>query len=274
MRPGVWVALGPAVTRRGGLADWQRALDLFLEDWRERPEVVGAVLFGSHVHGTANESSDVDVHIVLSNETPWRERGNRIVDGVLVEYFATPERVYRALHEAGLQRNWAGVARMFAHGQVLFDKTGAVARIRRWARRELSRRLRSSSRAEREMAMYTLWDGLEGARDLVRQRSPGFWHYYHQVLQRSIDQYGRAIGAESVAPVRTWQYFTSEKYRRAYRISPFPDRRFSALAAACMRTRVPRVAVARLSRLVEHVHQELGGFSIDGWRLRTPATKD
>lgn len=74
---------------------WEEALDKFLSEWRRRDYVVGALVCGSYVTGSPTARSDIDVHIILAEESDWRERGNRYVDGCLIEYFANPPRQIR-----------------------------------------------------------------------------------------------------------------------------------------------------------------------------------
>ena len=105
---------------------WERALDEFLVPWKSRRGVVGALATGSYVLGTQTDLSDIDVHIVLAPTVHWRERGNKRVNGVLVEYFANPpqqiERYMQTDHAAGRHAD----AHMFNIGRIVFDKTGEV----------------------------------------------------------------------------------------------------------------------------------------------------
>jgi hypothetical protein len=210
---------------------------------------------------------------------------NPVLKCFLVEYFANPARMYRKYYAEGFTANRRSVARMFGSGRVLFDRDGTVARVVRWARRTIPKPFRRPDRMARENAKYRMWDSLDGLRDLLDRRSPaageasrspaslapGFWHSYYLALDGVIEQYGRYVGAESGAPVRTWQCLTDAKYRKAHRLAPFPDRRFAALAAACMKTGNMVIAYRRLSRLVAHAHRRMGGFTVDGWLLRSKA---
>ncbi|WP_245610422.1 nucleotidyltransferase domain-containing protein [Thermococcus celericrescens] len=68
----------------------QLALEIFLEEWREKDFVEAALLTGSYAISMETKYSDVDVYIILSDNVDWRERGNKIIDGILIEYFANP----------------------------------------------------------------------------------------------------------------------------------------------------------------------------------------
>ena len=45
---------------------------------------------GSCAVGNDNKYSDIDIYIILNNKVKYRERGNLIIDGFLIEYFMNP----------------------------------------------------------------------------------------------------------------------------------------------------------------------------------------
>ena len=104
--------------------EWKKAISKFIVPWKKRKEVVGALVCGSYVTGNPSRHSDIDVQILLGKNVKWRERGNRIIDGVLIEYFANPLpqnlRYYENDHR---ERDRINV-HMFLTGEVLFDKNG------------------------------------------------------------------------------------------------------------------------------------------------------
>jgi hypothetical protein len=115
------------------MAEWEAALAKWLEPWRTRPEVTGALVCGSYVTGDPSPRSDIDVHVVLKPATKWRERGNDVVDGFLIEYFANPPKSIRGYFRQNYAANDHMDATMFVTGRILFDRSGAVAKLKREA---------------------------------------------------------------------------------------------------------------------------------------------
>ena len=93
------------------------ALEKFLSDWKDKDKIIGVLVCGSFVTGGASKHSDIDVQIILDNEVTWRERGNKIVDGFLIEYFANPLYRYEGYFEEDYSRNRTVTAHMFATGK-------------------------------------------------------------------------------------------------------------------------------------------------------------
>jgi len=69
---------------------WEIALQKFTDEWSSKKEVIGILVAGSFVTGNPSKHSDLDMNIVLKKGTKWRERGNKVIDGFLFEYFANP----------------------------------------------------------------------------------------------------------------------------------------------------------------------------------------
>ncbi len=249
---------------------WTAAVDEFLLPWRPQREVVGALVGGSRAVGTDAPNSDIDIHIVLSDRVAWRERGNRRTGGFLIEYFANPVRQLRAYRE----EDWRGFvrsdARMFSRGKIWFDKTGVVAKLQRACRSEMTRPFRTLSAVEIELAKYGLWDGLDNLVELARARSPIYDHAYHDLLHHVLDTYHRFLRCEVSATSKLWRFFREKDFRRRQAYPEFPDQDFVKLFIACIRN----VRQPAIERLVEHVLGRMGGFCVDGWKLRTPVAPE
>lgn len=54
------------------MKNWERALSKFLIEWEKKKEVIGVMICGSFVTGNPSQHSDIDVHILLSDNVNWR----------------------------------------------------------------------------------------------------------------------------------------------------------------------------------------------------------
>src|SRR5688500_2659177 len=151
------------------MIEWEAAFEKFLARWRRRKEVTGALVCGSFVTGFATAHSDVDVHILLRPSTKWRERGNEIVDGVLMEYFANPPGRVRKYFAEDHGNNSHMCATQFATGRVVFDDTGVVAKLQREAKRWINKPFKRPGRVEKLRAKYGLWDQLDTFQDAIER---------------------------------------------------------------------------------------------------------
>ena len=250
---------------------WERAARSFLAAWPPRRHVTGALVCGSYVTGHPTAHSDIDLVLLLPQANPWRERGNRVVDGFLVEYFAnSPEQVrrYFAAEFAGNQRI---TATMLCTGQVLFDRDGDLQRLRAEARRWQRRRFPRLPRAELERLRYALWDTLDNTLDAAERGAPDVPFLYHHGIGSAYDCYARFLRQPVLQVDRIERFYGPGAQREKYLLEPFPDDRFIRALRAAMREDDPAKMPARLKRLIRYVTREMGDFEVDGWRFRSPA---
>lgn len=247
--------------------DWEKALFKFLEKWIDRKDVIGIVLVGSYAVGNPSAHSDIDVHIILSDDVKWRERGNLYIDGFLIEYFANPIHQLRKYQEDGLKVGRKTDPRMFATGKVILDKTGAARKFQQESRNNLQKKFKKLDKARIETAKYTLWDQLDDMKDVRTNKSSHFLYLYSLQLETLLTVYARFLGAEIPARAKLPKFFNDIEYRDKYNIQKFPDRKFVEHFMDCLY----KANFAKLERITNYVLDKMGGFNIDGWKLKTPA---
>ncbi len=248
---------------------WEKALAKFIEPWKKRVDVEGVLVAGSYVWGVPTKYSDIDVHIVLSDKVNWRERGNKVVDGFLVEYFANPPKQIKRYMQENYKSGKRTDAMMFSKGKILFDKRGEVKKLRQFANSEMKRKFIKLRGTELELAKYALWDHLDNLNDLADQKSPGFNLLYNLLLEKVIYTYARYAGVDVGSPAKLHKFFTSEKFRKAYGINAFPDKKFIKLLLVCLNQSGPG-AFKAIEKLTLRVFKKTGGLKIDGWKVKTP----
>jgi hypothetical protein len=251
---------------------WEAALEEFLEPWLGSEEVEGVVATGSRVFGTATPRSDVDVHIVLADGTDWRERGNRVVRGFLIEYFANPvAQIQKYMEEDHLEGKRTD-ARMLALGRIVFDRRGAVNDLRSDAKRRFEEPFPEMGRDEVELAKYGLWDQLDGLHDLWEARSPGFRYTADLALAHLVEVLARFHQVEAPPPTRLHPFLTDARFRERYGLPELPAPDLVEGLRSALEDEDGEHLLGTIARLTSQVLDAMGGFDIDGWRLRSVPT--
>ena len=252
-------------------AAWETALASFLAPWRERREVTGALVCGSYVTGDPSPRSDIDVHILLKPSTKWRERGNDIVDGFLIEYFSNPPHRIREYFRHDFSDNDHACATQFATGQIVFDQGGVIAKLKQEARKWIEKPFRKPSRVQMLMGGYGLWDNLDNFRDAVENVEPDLaWQYVH-TLTSILRTYSRFNGECFLRFDKAFVGLSGDSLTKKYAQRPFSDTIFARRFAAAMLETDAAKMLPTLEALTRYVHRKMGGFEIDGFRLRSPA---
>lgn len=255
------------------IAAWETAARTFLRSWERRRDVEAAIVCGSFVTGHATRRSDVDVVIVLASGTRWRERGNRLQDGFLIEYFANSPEQTRAYWPEDRATHRRVTATMFLTGRILFDKHGVAEQLVREARRWHAKPLPRVPRALAEAAKYAIWDGVDSTLDAIERGAPDARFQYHHTVQSIYEAYARFLRQPVLPPGRLFGALGQRGHPERYRLEPFPDAAFAKLLGAAIAEQDAKRMRRRLERLAAHAHAAMGGFEIEGWKLRTPGVE-
>lgn len=245
--------------------DWKAAAREYADVWLRSRDVSGVLVCGSYVTGKPSKRSDVDVCVVLRKNAGWRARGNERRGGYLFEYFANPAaRVRRYFNEehAGGEKC---TAHMYATGLVMGDKDGEVAKLRREAARWLKKRLKKPSKTFTELAKYQLWDMADSLEDAYEAGASDLPYLCHGSLASMFRLYSRFLGYGGMPQDKVL------KILRGGGAAPFPDRAFAGLFLKAAGAGSDRARISAYRLLTRRVLSKMGGFNIDGWRIKSAA---
>jgi len=253
------------------MTDWQAALEKFVKEWGRKPEVVGIVVCGSYITGNPTKHSDIDIQIVLKKGCKWRERGNKIIDGFLMEYFANPpERTVKYFEEDWKIRRMI-TAHMFATGKIILEKNDETKKLVKIAKKYLNKNTNSMPKAKIELAKYHLFDGLDNLQEIHFKNTPDFNFVYYSLLGKIFDYYSEYAEFPNTQPHKILRFLLKEEDRKKYNIQEFQDSKFVKLfiQAITEKEKSNQLKIAEI--LVKYVQSKMGGFNISNWKFRSSA---
>jgi len=250
---------------------WEIALKKFLKNWESKKEVVGAIVCGSFVTGNPSDHSDIDLHLILNKKTKWRERGNVIIDGILIEYFANPARRHYEYSKEDYQSRRKINAHMFSTGRVLFDKTGELKQLVNEAKKDMIRKYPKVDKTAIELSKYAIWDMRDNLEEIYDAKGDEFEFVYHVQLNGLFDKYSKFVRFDSIPANKLKRFLANEKDQKKYHIAKFPDQEFVKLFVEAITLRDYSQMIKKYEQLTNHILKKMGGFNIDGWKIRTPS---
>ena len=253
------------------MQDWEQALKKFTDTWEGHEEVTGFIVCGSYITGNPTEHSDIDIHIILDDSVDWRKRGNQIVDGYLIEYFANSPDQIREYFREDYEGNRMHCQTQFVTGRILLDHDGTVAQLKREAEEWLGKQFKPLDETAFEILKYMLWDTLDNLRDLHERESKSFTYAYHDALRQALSFYSRYLRVEIPSTTHVHEYLTDMETRGKYLQPEFPDSVFSNLFTRAITATSPPEMMNCFKEITQHVFNKIGGFTIDGWSIRTPS---
>lgn len=101
----------------------EEALNIFMEQmgYKENPNVLGIVFYGSSLTGYNSKGSDIDVHVITTSATRL-VRGVVNIKGSKIEYFEKPiSDIYATIENEFNSQNNAMLA-MIGCGKVIYER--------------------------------------------------------------------------------------------------------------------------------------------------------
>jgi predicted nucleotidyltransferase len=252
------------------MKSWEDTLNKFLVKWKDRDDVVGAMVCGSYITGHPTDRSDLDVHIILSDEVDWRERGNQYVDGLLIEYFVNPPRQIREYFAEDYNGHNTMSMVQFITGKVIFDKQGIIEQLKKEAMEWKDKKYDDMDTSLKEIKKYGLWDSFDNLLDCFETQRKDFDFVYHQSLSLLFKEYCFFLNIEQIPFYQITRYLSDPRYLSKYLKAPFPDQEFCEMYLMAVETEARDMMIEIYEKLLSHVYEQTGGFNIDGWNIRTP----
>lgn len=252
------------------MKNWEAAATEFLKGWKVKSEVIGAMICGSYITGNPSMHSDIDIHIILSDDVEWRERGNLIINGFLIEYFANPPRQIRGYFREDYNDHSTMSMVQFVTGRIVFDTTGVINELKIEAKDLIAKKHDELSDTGVELKKYSMWDDLDNLKDSFEQQRADFLFTYHNALLRLFNIYCGYLNLETISYYQIYSYLSDPKYLDKYIKSSFPDEDFKKLFIVAIQEVNREKMMDHFEELSNHVLQKMGGFEIDGWKLRSP----
>jgi len=247
---------------------WRDKLDRFLSDFEHSEDIVGILVCGSYITGHPSSHSDLDVHLVLDDRVNYRERGNKIVDGLPIEYFANPPRQILAYFDGDLEDRSLMSQTQFATGEILLDIDGVVLQLKQTALAMMGAYYKNETASMPEMTKYGLWNMLDDLQDAYENNRPDFDFLYFNLLNMAVSDYLRCINRPYHLKA-ICGHITSDVVRKKYLLRELPDAPINDLIIRCIVAAQREEKMASFQRLTEAILQKFGGFEIDGFKLKS-----
>lgn len=249
--------------------DWQIALEKFLAEYKDKEYFLGALLSGSYATGNNDENSDIDVYIVTTDDTPWRERGNKNIDGFLIEYFINPKRVILSYLEKELKDYHMSTTMIFVNGKILYDKNGDVEELVNIAKNNAKLdRLADVDEFKFKMNCYSVWDGFDELDSKYKKHQDIDFSYYI-FLERILDSYFYNKQIPSIPLNKIEQVFKDGEYKRKYNVVKLPEQEFIEKVIKCLDEKNYDKRYENAKELYEYFLSQFPSFDINNLAVRS-----
>jgi len=222
--------------------------------------------------GNADEFSDVDIFIILGDHVDWRERGNKRIDGLLVEYFANPMRQVRKYIDGGYPSLNLTEINMILGGIVIFNKNSAAEEAIAYCKQKMMSEFPKLSEFDIKTGLYTMWNNFDELRRACGCDSPDCTMIFFTFVRHAFELYSRYICSPIPNHHKTYQWLTDEGFRKRYGLPGYSDPAFLEMVGRVFGNADAKVNLALAQDIYNYVCGEMGGFCVDEFVLRSPCS--
>lgn len=248
--------------------NWEEKLQKFLENWKYKNDTIGVLVCGSYITGNPSSHSDLDVHIILDEKVDYRERGNKYIDGLLIEYFSnTPNQVKKYFEED--YKNLRPMSQtQFATGKIIFDKTGDVQKLKDEANKMLEDNFKDMDTNINELKKYGIWDMLDDLQDMFENSREDFDFIYFVNLDKLLDTYMK-INKLVYDKKTILGHIQSDITRKKYLLKEIPDEKVRNIIVECIMSSNRKIKLENYEKLTNIIFELTGGFNIDTFTFKS-----
>lgn len=249
---------------------WKLALKEFLKKYEEDDDVVGAILCGSYANDTYNDSSDINVYLVLKNSVKEIEEGHTESNSYLISYFKRNSNSIKKLMNIDYEAtNSLVVANMFAYGKIIYDLDGSVKELQDLALDYIDRPLRNIDATLFDINNRFLATSMIELKEALKEQRPDFNIIYYELLKHIYIDYCEYEGIPTYQESKIYKILTDEEYRKKSHIFKVPDNKFIKLYLNCYEIEKPNVMYNNIKKLLDYYYERIGGFNIRQFKIRT-----
>jgi len=248
------------------MKDFDKAYLKFLNKYKDEPWFEGAILCGSYATGNNDENSDIDIFIISNDSEDWRERGNIIVNGFMIEYFINPVRQVKNEITEELNSLSRHTSNMFNQGKIIEDKNGKVCELKELAKKTLLTKTQSNE-YRYLINCYLVWERFDEVESKYLKGEDLDLSYYY-FLQGAIDciSYNKQLGSYSINKLEKFLY--NAEFRKNYGIKQFFNNKEQNILKKCLTEKEQQQKYSNARTLYEYICKEFN-FDITKFSYRS-----
>lgn len=241
--------------------NWEEVLNKFISDYKNKDYVIGAVLCGSYATGNYTKRSDIDIHIITKNIS-YKQRGNVIIDGIMLEYFMNPlSEIYKYLENDFKVRRRLADANMYANGIILFDKTGEIQKLKEESSKYYEIEFDNPDKNTLMCNNYACWDLMDEINDKI-DNNEKYDLLYYMLLKELISNFYYKNKIATIPFTKIEKIYKDIDYREKYHLKNMPPQEFIELVLNA----IDNKSYDSIKKLYEYV---IGNFKITDFILKT-----
>lgn len=196
-------------------------------DYINNKHVLGIFFYGSYLTGFNSKDSDIDLHIIFDNDDPKHLiRGNKVVDGIRIEYFEkTIGEVYKVIENDYNNQSNAPLL-IFGNTSIVYSKDNQLKELQEYVINKFSSSLPPLNEEEAKEQIAIIDNRMEKLRNYAYTDNLYFEHLYYLTIDKIRRFYHRLKGISFVEASKCLKLYKNDEYRKSFHIDNLPEETF------------------------------------------------
>lgn len=243
----------------------EKALNKFLEKWRNNDNVIGILLTGSYAINMSHKNSDVDIRIILDKDCDTI-KGLIEIDGFKFSYLARSYDKIENRMKSEFFINYKFEANVMRMGKILFEKNSILSELKQLAThyQQSPFLVKEKNRNKLKTDMYLLYN-YKSYLLSTSEDSPYFIYTYMSFMKLSLKIYSEFLNFEQVTDLKTEKLFTNSLYKERCDWQEFPDNEFALLWQKHLS--IENITKDNLSKMFNYLQNKIISFNEKNYKI-------
>ena len=199
-------------------------------DYLNNEHVLGILFYGSYLTGFNTKNSDIDLHIIFDDSIKENIiRGNKIIDGVRIEYFEKPiGDILKTIDDDFNNQNNASLL-IFGKSKIIYQKDNLLDKLQEYVNEKFKEPLQGLNGDEAKEYVCILNNRMEKLEKYAKVNDPYFEHLYHLTIDKIRIFYHNLIGMPYIETSKGFRVYKDLEYRKSFCIDKLPEDEFIKL---------------------------------------------
>ena len=112
---------------------------------------------------------------------------------------------------------------------------------------------------------------LDNLEEVFEADGKEFFFVFYNDLNDLFETYAKFLQFDSIPVHKLRRFLVDEKDKKKYHVSNFPDEEFVKMFVNAINLKDKSKMLKEYQKLTNHILDKMGGFNIDGWKIKSPA---
>ncbi len=232
-------------------------INKFIEQkgYKNNPQVLGIIFYGSYLKGTYTKWSDIDLHIITCAKKS--NRGRLVLDGYIVEYLERDIDSIKVEIEIDKAKNRLAYLSMLANGKIIYQQNEEMAKFQTYIKQAYKgfecKPIDNTEIQQDKLSFFIDYERLEA---MYTDKNNYFNCFYYLYLNDLRVFYQKLKGLRSdVSKSKVYKFYTNPNYD-TIKGGTMPEQQFVTLYLKCINAKLKRTKFKSITKLFNYVAKQ------------------